>query len=54
MSQEGTDAEQAAHRLKSARVTVLFADVVGFTPMAENLPAALPPPIRGRSLRSSE
>ena len=26
------------HRLKSARVTVLFADVVGFTPMAENLP----------------
>src|SRR5690606_23180800 len=26
------------HRLQSARVTVLFADVVGFTPLAENLP----------------
>ncbi|HEV8239773.1 MAG TPA: adenylate/guanylate cyclase domain-containing protein [Thermoanaerobaculia bacterium] len=38
MSQEGASAEETVHRLKSARVTVLFADVVGFTPMAENLP----------------
>ncbi len=36
--QQGDIAEEAVHRLKSARVTVLFADVVGFTPMAENLP----------------
>jgi adenylate cyclase len=35
---QGNVAEDAVHRLKSARVTVLFADVVGFTPMAENLP----------------
>ena len=35
---QGDVAEEAVHRLKSARVTVLFADVVGFTPMAENLP----------------
>jgi adenylate cyclase len=34
----GDVAEEAVHRLRSARVTVLFADVVGFTPMAENLP----------------
>lgn len=30
--------ETAVHRMTSARVTVLFADVVGFTPLAENLP----------------
>jgi adenylate cyclase len=30
--------ETTVHRLQSARVTVLFADVVGFTPLAENLP----------------
>ena len=35
---QGDVAEESVHRLKSARVTVLFADVVGFTPMAENLP----------------
>jgi adenylate cyclase len=39
MQQEGGVQEEAAvHRLQSARVTVLFADVVGFTPLAENLP----------------
>jgi len=37
MSQENV-AEEAVHHLQSARVTVLFADVVGFTPLAENLP----------------
>jgi adenylate cyclase len=37
MSRGGTD-EAAVHPLQSARVTVLFADVVGFTPLAENLP----------------
>src|SRR5581483_3023156 len=37
MSQENV-AEGAVHGLQSARVTVLFADVVGFTPLAENLP----------------
>jgi adenylate cyclase len=30
--------ETAVHRLQLARVTVLFADVVGSTPLAENLP----------------
>ncbi|HEV8629297.1 MAG TPA: adenylate/guanylate cyclase domain-containing protein [Thermoanaerobaculia bacterium] len=35
---QGNVAEESVHRLKSARVTVLFADVVGFTPLAENLP----------------
>ena len=34
----GEAAEGTVHRLQSARVTVLFADVVGFTPLAENLP----------------
>lgn len=34
----GDVAEGTMHRLQSARVTVLFADVVGFTPLAENLP----------------
>ena len=36
--QRGDAAEGTVHHLQSARVTVLFADVVGFTPLAENLP----------------
>jgi adenylate cyclase len=38
MSRGQVPEETTVHRLQSARVTVLFADVVGFTPLAENLP----------------
>ncbi|HVS02131.1 MAG TPA: FHA domain-containing protein, partial [Thermoanaerobaculia bacterium] len=38
LSQEGAAVEEGRRRLEPARVTVLFADVVGFTTFAENEP----------------